>query len=98
MSLKEFFDTIKEVSQKNIGMFRVPAWLAMAASYVQLFLAKVFGIYPAITPDWTRLFLLDWHFSSEKAEKELGYKVTPFKEAIKETLAWLDRKEKPGKK
>jgi nucleoside-diphosphate-sugar epimerase len=36
-----------------------------------------------------KTFLQEWAFSSAKAEKELGYKITPLREGIRITLEWL---------
>jgi nucleoside-diphosphate-sugar epimerase len=30
----------------------------------------------------------DWHVSTEKAEKELGFVPTPFKEGAEKTIRW----------
>lgn len=84
-----FFELLAETSKKHYGMIHVPVWLAMAVSNVEALLAKWFGLYPLITPDWVRIFIADWAFSSEKAQKELGYKITPFREALQKTLVWL---------
>ena len=89
LSYNAFFDLLAEVSKKYYGMIHVPLWLAIAVSSLEALLAKWFGRYPLITPDWVRIFTDDWAFSSEKAQKELGYKITPFREALKKTLVWL---------
>jgi len=36
-----------------------------------------------------KTFLQDWTYSSVKAEKEFGYKITPLEEGIRITLKWL---------
>ena len=35
-----------------------------------------------------KMATLNWAYSSEKAVKELGYKITPFKEGLEETVKW----------
>lgn len=52
--------------------------------------ARWLGGYPLITPSWVRLFLSDWAFSSEKAKEDLGYRITPLREGLKQTLSWLE--------
>jgi nucleoside-diphosphate-sugar epimerase len=61
----------------------------LVAHYLQL-QAKCLEIYPPITPGWVRTFLVDWVFSCENAERELGYRITPFEEAVRQTCRWLD--------
>lgn len=84
-----FFGLLGEMSQCHHRMIHVPFWIALAFSYFFLSIAKWFGLYPLITPDWVRLFVADWAFSSEKAKRELGYQVTPFREALQKTLFWM---------
>jgi farnesol dehydrogenase len=51
--------------------------------------AEWFGAYPRITPGWVETFLEDWAYSCGKAERELGYQVTPLREGVRRTLEWL---------
>ncbi len=71
-------------------MIHVPAWMALAFSRIEDLLANGIGIYPLITPQWVRIFIKDWDFTSRKAEKELGYRITPFGEALQKTLNWIN--------
>jgi nucleoside-diphosphate-sugar epimerase len=98
LSLNMFFRLLEEVSSRHYRMIHVPLWIALAFSKVAILLAKWFGLYPLITPDWVRVFVADWAFSSEKAHKELGYSITPFREALHKTLLWLKQSAiKPGR-
>ena len=56
---------------------------------IQLFMAENFGRQPMITPGWVKKYLYEWRVSSEKAQKELGYEITPLKKGIEETVNWL---------
>jgi farnesol dehydrogenase len=89
-SLKDLFQTVDTLDGKKrfqLKIFRVIPMLV--AQYLEL-QAKCLGIYPPITPGWVRTFLVDWAFSCERAERELGYKITPFEEAVRKTCRWLD--------
>ena len=60
--------------------------------------AERLGLYPQITPGWVETFLQDWAYSSEKAQRELGYTVTPLKEGVRMTYEWiLERRRARGK-
>jgi len=89
LSYNEFFDTVRQISKCRRFMFHTPAWTAMGIARIQLLLAYVFKKYPLITPKWIRIFLMNWAFSSDKAQKELGYTITPFKQGIDKTIKWL---------
>jgi farnesol dehydrogenase len=91
LSYNMFFALVGDASQVHHRMIHVPFRLALGVSNALRLLAKWFGIYPLITPDWVRLFVADWAFSSEKAQQELGYRITPFREALQKTLGWLNQ-------
>jgi farnesol dehydrogenase len=63
----------------------------MTYAWFQKIRAHWFGVYPKITPDWVRVFLTDWAYSSAKAQRELGYEITPLEEAVRQTYEWLLR-------
>ena len=89
ISLDDFFQNLAQAAQKHFRMVNVPKWLALAVAKIMAGLAAGFGVYPLITPEWVRIFTLDWAFSAGKAENELGYRVTPFKQGLQMTLDWL---------
>ena len=96
-SLKLFFEIVDEISGKKHFQTNLPTWLAMFYSQIEQTKAKRLGIYPLITPGWLQLFLRDWAYSSEKAIKQLGYKITPLKEGIRITYEWLQGLRKKSK-
>jgi farnesol dehydrogenase len=89
-SLKEFFDTVSQNDGKNYFQWKIYCIIPLCIAYLLGWQAKLTGIYPPITPGWIRTFLVDWAYTSEKAEKELGYSPLPLKEAIHRTCKWLD--------
>jgi nucleoside-diphosphate-sugar epimerase len=98
VSLKELFQTVDKIDGKKRFQLKI-FWLIpmLVAHYLQL-QAKCLGIYPPITPGWVQTFLVDWAFSCEKAEWELGYRITPFEEAVRQTCRWLDEIPRPLEK
>jgi farnesol dehydrogenase len=89
VSLSRFFDVVDEATGKRHLRLDLPAWLAMAYSRVEKRKAEWLGLYPRVTPGWVETFLRDWAYSTAKAERELGYTVTPLKEGIGLTCEWL---------
>lgn len=94
LSYLEFFRTLADVCGKSRLMLHIPPWMALTVSHIESAKAKWLGLYPLITPPWVRTFLADWAFSSEKAQKELGYRITPFRTALKKTVEWLTQPSK----
>ena len=89
LSYNDFFKLLAELSNKHYRMIHMPSSLAMGYSYFEQSRAKVFNSYPQITPSWVKTFLADWAFSCEKAKKEIGYSITPLRDALSTTVKWL---------
>jgi nucleoside-diphosphate-sugar epimerase len=90
-SLKQFFQIVDQISGKCHRQITVRRPGAILYAWLLKQRARWFGIYPQITPEWIRLFLADWAYSSTKAQRELGYCITPLKEAVQKTYDWLLR-------
>jgi farnesol dehydrogenase len=89
LQIKEFFDLLKSISGKNYWMIRVPIWLMMLFGWREEIGASLFGREPLVTRKWISKYRHDLACSSEKAIRELGYKITPISEGISTTLEWL---------
>ena len=88
-SLRQFFALVDAASGRRHAKINLPAGAARLWARAQELAAKRLGIYPQITPGWVDTFLADWAFTSAKAERELGYRVTPLAEGIRLTCDWL---------
>jgi hypothetical protein len=60
-------------------------------SRIQLLMATLFGKQPLITPPFVRKYNKHWIVTSAKAERELGYTITPLKVGVSKTLNWLQQ-------
>lgn len=90
VSYIEFFDELSKVAGKKYSQFPIPPQFLTLAARFMLWRAEWFGKPPMITPDWARKFNnYDWAVSSRKAEAELDYRITPFAEALQQTVEWL---------
>jgi nucleoside-diphosphate-sugar epimerase len=99
VSLSRLFDLVDEATGKKHLRLDLSARLAMAYSLLEKKKAEWLGLHPRVTPGWVETFLRDWAYSSAKAERELGYTVTPLKEGIRLTCEWLrGRRAKRGAK
>jgi farnesol dehydrogenase len=91
LSLKAFLQRVDAVSGKRHFQITIRRPAAMIYAWLQKQSAQWFGVYPQITPDWVRVFLADWAYSSAKAQRELNYQITPIEEAVRQTYEWLMR-------
>jgi farnesol dehydrogenase len=89
VSLKGFFEWVDEATGHRHRQISLPPWVALAFARFEKLKAGWFGIYPQISPGWVETFLADWAYSCAKAERELGYTITPLKEGIRDTCEWL---------
>ena len=89
VSLEKVYRTVDEVSGKRHFQTSLPRSLAMIYAKEEQLKAEWLGLYPQITPGWVDTFLQDWVYSCAKAEKELGYTITPFIEGVRLTYEWL---------
>lgn len=85
VSYRDFYAAVAEHSGKS-NLVKVPLWAMKAAGYVNLAGYHLFGKDPAFTPDILGRFFSSRFVSSEKAERELGYVITPFREGIGQTI------------
>ncbi len=95
-SLKEFFSLVDAATGRSHRQINLPPSLALAFAHFEQLKAKWLGIHPKITPGWVETFLTDWTYSSAKAQKELGYRITPLAEGIRLTCAWLRERQNNG--
>ncbi len=88
-SLRQLFQLVDEVSGKKHFQMNLPPKLAYLYSGIEKKKAEWLGLYPQITPGWVETFLQHWVYSTAKAERELGYTITPLKEGVRMTYEWL---------
>lgn len=79
---------------------RIPFVAAELVGRAQRLRAAWFGVEPELTDEVVRIYREEWAFSSASAERDLGYRITPFEDAVRRTVEWLrsngelpDRKE-----
>ncbi|HTP13976.1 MAG TPA: SDR family oxidoreductase [Bacteroidota bacterium] len=89
VSLAQVYRMVDEVSGKKHIQFSLPPSIAMIYANEERLKAEWLGLYPQITPGWVDTFLQDWVYSCAKAERELGYVITPFKEGVRQTYEWI---------
>jgi nucleoside-diphosphate-sugar epimerase len=89
VSLRGLFALVDEVTGRRHWQMGLPAWAALGFARFERLKAEWLGVYPQITPGWVETFLADWVYSCAKAERELGYTITPLNEGIRATCAWL---------
>jgi farnesol dehydrogenase len=67
----------------------LPFWLMGLAGKMMRWRADLFGIEPPITDEVIEIYRHDWAYASERAVKEIGYRITPLEEGLRRTIEWL---------
>jgi len=92
MSYRRFFQEISlSTCRKNL-LLPIPLSVMLVVSWGISAGARIFNFHPLITPEWVKKYFFDWKLSSEKAQRELGYQYTPFREALQKTVRFLDNR------
>jgi NAD+-dependent farnesol dehydrogenase len=86
-SLNELFKMIGELSGVRRPVRHLPFVAGKMVGALEVARARCFGHAPQLTPGVVEIFKHDWIYSSAKAARELGYRVTPLEEGLRKTLA-----------
>lgn len=80
--------TTQVLGKKSIPIYIKPKFVKKIAGFVEK-TASFFGSYPVINKEKANEMILEWTCTSEKAEKELGYKAKySLAEGISRTIHW----------
>jgi farnesol dehydrogenase len=85
----ELFEAFEAASGVAPPTRKIPFWAASLIGKLQRWRAELLGIEPELTDEVVGIYRHEWAYTSDKAERELGYRVTPFGEAVARTVAWL---------
>lgn len=94
--LRRLLDLVDQASGRRHLRLPLPAGLARGFACLEVFRAARLEGYPLVTPGWLETFLLDGAFSTAKAERDLGYRITPLAEGIRSTWGWIERRREAG--
>jgi len=86
-ALNEFFRLLAQFSKADHRVRHLPVWAGKTIGAVEITRARLFGHQPRVTPGVAEIFKHDWVYSSAKAIRDLGYRVTPLEEGLAKTLA-----------
>jgi nucleoside-diphosphate-sugar epimerase len=84
-----FFHTIRTLSGTNARLVEVPKIFVKVLAIWQWIQFKTIHKEPLITGKSIQQFFCNKIFCSQKATQELGYRITPFEESLKQTIHFL---------
>jgi farnesol dehydrogenase len=87
---QSFYKTVQDVTGKKPPIFNIPFPIAKLAGYGEFALAKLFGRDPSLlTHEIVEIYKHSWAYDSTRAQKELGYKITPLRDGLIEMIGWM---------
>jgi nucleoside-diphosphate-sugar epimerase len=92
ISFRQFTDIINSHLKSKRHFIRIPTALLKTWGLYELNKAKIHRTEPFVTPALIGRANLDKKFDCSKAEKQLGYTITHFEDAIKNTIDFLKKK------
>ena len=91
-SYNDFFEMLKQVAGKRPWMIKMPIPAQMWFARLTYLAARLRGKVPVLTTKWVRRGNYHWEVSPKKAVDDLGLKITPLKDGLKETVSWSESK------
>ncbi|XP_023525575.1 uncharacterized protein LOC111789148 [Cucurbita pepo subsp. pepo] len=88
-SFVDVFDTAAAITGTRRPMFNIPLWLIEAYGWVSVFISRITGKLPLISPPVVSVLRHQWAYSCEKAKEELDYNPRSLKEGLEEMVPWL---------
>ncbi|MBP1919626.1 dihydroflavonol-4-reductase [Youngiibacter multivorans] len=89
VTVKELFDTIAECCGMKSVKLIIPGSLAMPLAALSESIGNIIGKKTILTRFTIYNLLRNNNFSSEKAVRELGYSIRPFRDTIRDEVEWL---------
>ncbi|NMA18372.1 MAG: NAD-dependent epimerase/dehydratase family protein [Clostridiaceae bacterium] len=95
-SIKDILNTVAELIGRKKIKRTVPLWLARIGAPIVESFSRLFNKPPLFTTYSLYTLQTPCRFSSEKAQRELGYSIRPLKETMRDTLLFMDRHQNFG--
>ncbi|ESU29254.1 hypothetical protein FLJC2902T_06500 [Flavobacterium limnosediminis JC2902] len=89
VSYQKLFSMLRDVASTKSYIVPVSKNAFKTLAYLQWAVYKTFGNRPVFTVEFADCLFSNYVFSSDKAIRELGYKITPLKEGLEQTVAFL---------
>ena len=85
-SLNDFFNLLSGLTGVRHPVRHLSFGIGKAVGMLEVARARLFNHRPQLTPGVVEVFKHDWIYSSDKAIRELGYRVIPLEEGLRRTL------------
>lgn len=88
-TVRELFASFERASGIAPPKRTIPYGVARVVGKLQRFRAWAFNVEPELTDDVVEVYKHEWAYTSERSERDLGYRVTSLDDGVSRTVAWL---------
>lgn len=88
-TVRELLGLVERASGVPAPRRRIPYALAGLMGKMQRFRAHLTGTEPELTDQEVRIYRREWAYSSDRAIRDLGYRITPLEEGVPRLVSWL---------
>jgi dihydroflavonol-4-reductase len=89
VSLREMLGEIAALVGRKPPTIGLPRWPLYPLAYVSEAIGRLTGKEPFLTVDALKMAKYRMFFSSAKAERDLGYTARPYRDGLRDALAWF---------
>ncbi|MTK54227.1 NAD-dependent epimerase/dehydratase family protein [Paludibacter sp.] len=94
LTYREFFEKVAVLCHRPKPLAVLPAFITLSAASAIEKISLIIGEKPIVTKNDAVFSLLPHYYSSQKAEKELGYVIHPIEPAIEDAITWFSSEKK----
>ena len=87
--MTRLFALVEELTGCPAPKRHIPLGAAALLGRLMVLWAELTGLPPRLTHGVVGVFREHWSYSSARAQRELGYRVTPLAEGLRQTIDWL---------
>lgn len=91
VGLSDMLADICTIAGRRAPRWRFPIGMVMPVAYAAEGMARLTGREPFVTRDGLRMARYRMYFSASKAERELGFRARPYREAISDAIKWFEQ-------
>lgn len=91
MTYKSFFGILSEVSKRKLFLIQVPSWVILFAGWLLGILKQIIPLKTPFNLTNAKLLSLGNYFSNDKAKEKLMMPDSDIREALKESVLWLQK-------
>lgn len=88
-TVRELFSLVEKASGTPPPRRKIPYAIAGMVGLAQRLRAYLTGREPELTDQEVGIYRHEWAYSSERAVRDLGYRMTPLEEGVARMVAWL---------